>query len=200
MAGLCLASFYKNLFNLYNLYNPYNINMNLQGIVAVSGKPGLWKALAQNKTGFILESLDEKKTKLVANLSTAKLAALAAANDTAGFTSQLEEVNQACITCHVVEPTNVSPRVVAIGPNFQDVANTKGMTATALRVFLTTSHPKMPNLILTSEQIADVTAYIPELTRAPMNQRHRASRRHVQECLAYSGQWRSPGRSTQRAP
>lgn len=50
--------------------------MNLHGIVAVSGKPGLWKALAQNKTGFILESLDANKTKLVANLSTAKLAAL----------------------------------------------------------------------------------------------------------------------------
>ena len=50
--------------------------MNLQGIVAVSGKPGLWKALAQNKTGYVLESLDEQKTKLIANLSTAKLAAL----------------------------------------------------------------------------------------------------------------------------
>lgn len=50
--------------------------MNLRGIVSVSGKPGLWKALAQNKTGFILESLDAHKTKLVANLSTAKIAAL----------------------------------------------------------------------------------------------------------------------------
>ncbi len=50
--------------------------MNLQGIVAVSGKPGLWRALAQNKTGYILESLDAQKSKLVANLSTAKLAAL----------------------------------------------------------------------------------------------------------------------------
>jgi hypothetical protein len=50
--------------------------MNLLGIVAVSGKPGLWKALAQNKTGYILESLDAQKTKLVANISTAKLAAL----------------------------------------------------------------------------------------------------------------------------
>jgi hypothetical protein len=50
--------------------------MNIQGIVAVSGKPGLWRALTQNKTGFILESLDAHKTKLVANLSTAKLAAL----------------------------------------------------------------------------------------------------------------------------
>jgi hypothetical protein len=50
--------------------------MNLRGIVSVSGKPGLWKALAQNKTGFILESLDAQKIKLIANLSTAKIAAL----------------------------------------------------------------------------------------------------------------------------
>ena len=50
--------------------------MNLRGIVSVAGKPGLWKALAQNKTGFILESLDAQKTKLIANLSTAKIAAL----------------------------------------------------------------------------------------------------------------------------
>ena len=50
--------------------------MNLQGIVAVSGKPGLWRALTQKKTGFILESLDAQKIKLIANLSTAKLAAL----------------------------------------------------------------------------------------------------------------------------
>ncbi|HXA68716.1 MAG TPA: cytochrome c [Bryobacteraceae bacterium] len=32
--------------------------------------------------------------------ATTRLAALAAANDTAGFTSQLEEVNQACNSCH----------------------------------------------------------------------------------------------------
>jgi hypothetical protein len=59
-----------------NQINHSTKNMNLQGIVAVSGKPGLWKALAQNKSGFILESLDAQKTKLVANLSTSKLAAL----------------------------------------------------------------------------------------------------------------------------
>jgi len=50
--------------------------MNLLGIVSVAGKPGLWKALAQNKSGYILESLDAQKTKMVANLSTAKIAAL----------------------------------------------------------------------------------------------------------------------------
>jgi cytochrome c556 len=32
--------------------------------------------------------------------ATAKLSALAASNDTAGFTTQLEEVNQACGLCH----------------------------------------------------------------------------------------------------
>jgi cytochrome c551/c552 len=51
---------------------------------------------------------------------------------------------EACNSCHVVEPTNASPRLVVIGPNFQDIANTKGMTAAALRVFLTTSHPNHP--------------------------------------------------------
>ncbi len=49
--------------------------MNLRGIVAVSGKPGLYKALAQNKTGFVLESLDEMRSKLVTGTN-AKLAAL----------------------------------------------------------------------------------------------------------------------------
>jgi cytochrome c len=41
-----------------------------------------------------------------------------------------------------------------------DVANTSGMTATAIRVFLMTSHPQMPNLILTPEETEDVIAYI----------------------------------------
>lgn len=50
--------------------------MNISGLVAVSGKPGLYKLVGQNKSGFILESLDEKKSKLVVNMSTAKLASL----------------------------------------------------------------------------------------------------------------------------
>ena len=50
--------------------------------------------------------------------------------------------------------------IIAIGSAFRDVADTPGMTRTALRAFLLTSHPKMPNLILTPEQMDDVTAYI----------------------------------------
>jgi hypothetical protein len=50
--------------------------MNLRGIVSVSGKPGLFKVIGQNKSGFVLESLDGQKLKLVVNLTTAKLASL----------------------------------------------------------------------------------------------------------------------------
>lgn len=50
--------------------------MNLAGLVSVSGRPGLFKMLAQNKTGYILETLDQQKNKLVINLSTSKLATL----------------------------------------------------------------------------------------------------------------------------
>ena len=66
----------------------------------------------------------------------------------------------ACQPCHAVEAEQRTPRRIVIGPAFRDVANTSGMTATAIRVFLRTSHPKMPNLILTPEETEDVTAYI----------------------------------------
>ncbi len=50
--------------------------MNLRGLVSVSGKPGLFKLIGQNKSGFILETLDEQKNKIVVNISTAKMASL----------------------------------------------------------------------------------------------------------------------------
>src|SRR5690554_3438993 len=50
--------------------------MNLRGIVSVSGKPGLFKLIGQNKSGFILESLDDQKLKIVVNMSNTKMASL----------------------------------------------------------------------------------------------------------------------------
>ena len=50
--------------------------MNLRGIVAVSGRPGLFKLVGQNKAGYVLESLDEHKLKIIASLSNTKLASL----------------------------------------------------------------------------------------------------------------------------
>ncbi|WP_443944466.1 DUF5606 domain-containing protein [Pedobacter sp. AW1-32] len=52
------------------------LDMNLRGIVAVSGRPGLFKLVGQNKVGYILESLDDQKAKVVANMTNTKLASL----------------------------------------------------------------------------------------------------------------------------
>jgi hypothetical protein len=60
----------------------------------------------------------------------------------------------------MVDPEARAPRSINIGPAFRDIANTPGMTATAIRVFLTSSHPTIPNLVLTRAEIANVTAYI----------------------------------------
>lgn len=74
---------------------------------------------------------------------------------------------EACNACHMLEAKQKKPRRIVIGPAFRDIANTRGITATALRVFLTTSHPTMPNLILTPDEITDVIAYILSLRRRP---------------------------------
>lgn len=50
--------------------------MNLRALVSVTGKPGLFKLIGQSKTGFILETLDDKKIKSTVNLSTTKMATL----------------------------------------------------------------------------------------------------------------------------
>lgn len=50
--------------------------MNLRALVSVTGKPGLFKLIGQSKSGFILETLDDKKIKQTVNLSTTKMATL----------------------------------------------------------------------------------------------------------------------------
>lgn len=50
--------------------------MNLRGLVSVTGKPGLYKLIGQNKGGFVIEALDATKLKTVVNLSTTKMATL----------------------------------------------------------------------------------------------------------------------------
>jgi len=67
---------------------------------------------------------------------------------------------EVCSPCHPVTPEQASQRTIAIAPDFQTIANTPGMTASALRAFLQTPHPKMPNLILTPDQSADVIAFL----------------------------------------
>lgn len=64
-----------------------------------------------------------------------------------------------CAECHSVTATPaLSPNSNA--PAFAIVANTPGMTATALRTWLQTSHPTMPNIVLRSDDRDNVIAYI----------------------------------------
>ncbi len=48
-------------------------------------------------------------------------------------------------------------------PSFQSVADTTGMSARALVVWLQTSHPTMPDLILKPDEMDNVVAYIMSL-------------------------------------
>lgn len=50
--------------------------MNLRALVSVSGKPGLYKLIGQNKSGFVIETLDNAKLKSVVNLNSTKMATL----------------------------------------------------------------------------------------------------------------------------
>ena len=74
---------------------------------------------------------------------------------------------EVCAPCHAFNAEQASQRMITVAPDFQSIANTSGMTATALHAFLRTPHPKMPNLILTPEQSADVIAYILSLRDRP---------------------------------
>ena len=63
-----------------------------------------------------------------------------------------------CSGCHRVErnPQSASDGI----PTFAAIANSKGMTDTALGVFLRTPHARMPDYSLTRQEIRDVSAYI----------------------------------------
>lgn len=67
---------------------------------------------------------------------------------------------EVCTPCHVVSSEQLAPRRFATAPDFRDIANTRGTTATSLAAFLHTSHPSMPNLVLSADEARDVIAYI----------------------------------------
>ncbi|MGI9476126.1 MAG: c-type cytochrome [Hyphomicrobiaceae bacterium] len=70
-----------------------------------------------------------------------------------------------CVSCHsVVRDGNSSP-VTAATP-FQTIANTAGITRTALFVFFRSPHPTMPNLIIRGDDLDDIIAYILSLKTA----------------------------------
>lgn len=75
------------------------------------------------------------------------------ANSQAGFIY----AQHYCSKCHGISAEK-SPLPQA--PSFRDVAEQPGMTATALTVWLQTSHPTMPNIIVEPQDMRNVVAYI----------------------------------------
>jgi mono/diheme cytochrome c family protein len=64
-----------------------------------------------------------------------------------------------CAGCH-----NLSPTALSVPPgrpaSFRMIADTPGMTATALEVWFRTPHPTMPNLLVPQEERDNVISFI----------------------------------------
>jgi mono/diheme cytochrome c family protein len=69
---------------------------------------------------------------------------------------------EVCATCHAVQAGDEASPLPEATP-FQIVANTPGMTELALSVWLQTSHPTMPNIVLEQDEMRNVVAYIRSL-------------------------------------
>jgi mono/diheme cytochrome c family protein len=71
----------------------------------------------------------------------------------------LDYAQKICAVCHNVLATGAaSPNKQA--PPFKKIANTPGMTVTALTVWSRTTHPTMPNLVINPADMDDLIAYI----------------------------------------
>lgn len=70
-----------------------------------------------------------------------------------------------CGECHGVEAAREDFSPNADAPDFSEVANTPGMTERAIVVWLQTSHPTMPNLIIPANARDNLVAYIMSLKK-----------------------------------
>ena len=68
------------------------------------------------------------------------------------------------VRCHVVSPTQQGGSSSG-APPFAAIAKMKTATPMGLRVFLQTPHGRMPDLHLTREEIANLSAYIVSLKK-----------------------------------
>ena len=90
------------------------------------------------------------------------LAQAAHAKEAGDVRSGLDYAEAVCAECHAVKKgERVSPHERA--PAFELVANARGMTGMALRVWFQSPHPSMPNLVLREKTADDLVAYIMSL-------------------------------------
>ena len=73
----------------------------------------------------------------------------------------LDYARRICADCHAVEPG--ATFLFSDIPSFQEIENGEGMSPRALVVWLTTSHPSMPDFVIPPDDRDDVIAYIMSL-------------------------------------
>ena len=81
----------------------------------------------------------------------------AAAEDIGDPQAGFEYAKTYCSGCHGIS-AETSPLPKAT--RFREVADRPGVTGTALRVWMETSHPTMPNIIVEKQDMLNVIAYI----------------------------------------
>ena len=96
---------------------------------------------------------------LVSIVLAAVLPAAAMAQEAGDAKRGLAYATANCAECHgVLAADQESPRRGLA--TFKKIAETPGMTGTAIAVWLQTSHPTMPNFVISPEDRADIVAYI----------------------------------------
>jgi mono/diheme cytochrome c family protein len=67
---------------------------------------------------------------------------------------------EVCSGCHGI---SAEPSPLPQATRFREVADRPGITGTALAVWLQTSHPTMPNIVVEKQDMLNVVAYILDL-------------------------------------
>ena len=80
-----------------------------------------------------------------------------AAEDVGDPQAGFEYAKEVCSGCHGISAEK-SPMPKAT--RFREVADRPGITGTALRVWMETSHPTMPNIIIEKQDMLNVIAYM----------------------------------------
>jgi mono/diheme cytochrome c family protein len=80
-----------------------------------------------------------------------------AAEDVGDPQAGFEYAKEVCSGCHGISAERSK---VAKATRFREVADRPGMTGTALRVWMETYHPTMPNIVVEKQDMLNVIAYI----------------------------------------
>ena len=119
----------------------------------------IWFVLADRPGGSRESASPLRHTIWLAAMALAAFAIQAAGAQTVG--SQVrgqERADRLCGDCHVVTPGREGSR--SLGPNLVEYVRDPAITEMALRSYLQTSHPVMPNVMLDRNDTDDIVAYL----------------------------------------